>query len=42
MTHNFKLSHFFSGCRHLSPVSNKAAAFPRAAAEVLQRMRGIG
>jgi len=42
MTHNFKLSHFFSGCRHLLPVSNKAATSPQAAAEVSQRMRGIG
>ena len=41
MTHNFKLSHFCSGCRHLWSVSNKAGASPWAAAEVSQRMRGI-
>jgi len=36
------MTHNFSVCRHLSPVSNKAAASPRAAAEVLQQMCSIG
>jgi len=40
MTRNFKLSHFFSGCRHLLPVSNKAAA-SRFAADVRHRLTAV-